>query len=213
MKKKLIVFFMAIAFTVGMASTAKASLILFDWDFYADGSVDVTYDDTSFNWGPDTGVFTQTITGAGLHDAAAVFDYDDAVGVWTTDTASTGGSLAAGQSWEVDNPDLGFIWGDAQFGSLTDSDWTGGFPDDVAMAMGWNFNLLAGQTATINYFLSSTAPVVGFNMGHLNNWAGDTIYLSSTLDITGGGVGRRRSYPGAFYIHLVRNWHGRFGRV
>ena len=39
MKKKILILLMIIAFTVGMASTAKADLILWDWDFYADGLV------------------------------------------------------------------------------------------------------------------------------------------------------------------------------
>jgi hypothetical protein len=61
-------------------------------------------------------------------------------------------------------------------------------PDDVSMALGWAFNLTAGQTATIIFSLSETAPVSGFYLWQTDPDSKVDIYFSSTLNKTGGNT-------------------------
>ncbi len=75
---------------------------------------------------------------------------------------------------------------DALNGTLSNSDWLTPDEADVAFATGWDFSLAAGETATIRYSLTDTAPG-GFYIDQLNGWDGDHKYLSSSMRIGGGG--------------------------
>ena len=62
-------------------------------------------------------------------------------------------------SWEIDEP--GFMFGDIPFnfedGTLDNTNGVPvGSPDDVAVAMGWDLSLNAGQTATLTLLVSDT---------------------------------------------------------
>ena len=54
------------------------------------------------------------------------------------------------------------------------------------MAMGWDFTLLAGETATIDFFLSEIAPG-GFYLEQNDPRSQASIYLSSSMRVAGGG--------------------------
>jgi len=67
-------------------------------------------------------------------------------------------------------------------------------PADVAVAMGWTFSILAGQSATVNFIVSESAPIAGGYLTHTDAYytepdlmtyemLSDTIYYWSTLDI------------------------------
>lgn len=62
-----------------------------------------------------------------------------------------------------------------------------GSADDVSMALGWNFSLAEGETATITLELADVAPSIScLYLSHTDpDSGGYTIYYSSTLDITG----------------------------
>ncbi len=51
------------------------------------------------------------------------------------------------------------------------------------MALGWNFNLTAGQTAEANFFLSTVAPTSGFYLIQTDLDSAASLYFYSTLDI------------------------------
>jgi hypothetical protein len=61
------------------------------------------------------------------------------------------------------------------------------FPDDVSMAMGWDFTLASDETATVDYLLSLIAPASGFYLTHTDPDSQASIYFSSSLSIRGGG--------------------------
>ena len=104
----------------------------------------------------------------------------------TSRTAS--GTAAAGQSWEIDEP--GYSFGDI-FSNLLGStlDNGNGVPagseDDVSMAMGWDFSLLDGETAVIQFLISNSAPVSGFYLTQTDPDSGASIYFSSSLNVGG----------------------------
>ena len=101
--------------------------------------------------------------------------------------------LRPGQSWEIDEP--GYVYGDIYDNLLSGIlDNTNGVPvgfeDDVSMAMAWDFILGVNQEAVIEFVLSSSstssAPS-GFYLAQTDPDSSETIYFSSTLEISQPG--------------------------
>ncbi len=210
---------------VGLSASVSsaASINLFDWNFYVDG---VTYrncgadadGDGVCDVAPDPrpttgtlnpsglGTLTWSSSAAGSHTFIAMFDYDidKDTNTFFNEYGATGGLPATGQSWEIDEPGyvFGTIYNNVMVGAL---DNTNGVPagseEDVSMAMGWNFELIAGQTAVITLSISDVLPS-GFYLTHADpGWyidplSGDviqagapyTFYFSSNLTIVDGNT-------------------------
>jgi hypothetical protein len=212
-----------------LVSAAQAEVIgLYDYGCHIDG---VSYNDTD-PFGhtagfpasvDDSGIngtltdqdsLTVTVTGASAHTVICVFDYDidEALNTFFNEAGETGGgALAAGQSWEIDEPD--FMFGDINAnvddGVLDNTNGVPGFPDsledDVAFAIGFDFTLAAGETAVVSFFLDVVNNAPGFflrhfdpdsiiandlNPGEPGYIAGpNQIYAWGDLDIQGGGGG------------------------
>jgi hypothetical protein len=151
---------------------------------------------TLFNLGSGLGTLTMTVTGAGPHYLGFFVDHEIDVNTngFSNETGILHGTVAGGQSWEIDEP--GYVNGDiyinighgaldngigiSVFGNTT-------FPDDVSMALGWNFNLAAGQTATASFLVSQSAPS-GFFLEQHDPDSDASIYFSSSLSKRGGGT-------------------------
>ena len=151
-----------------------------------DGVIDV---------GTGLGTFTLMVTGAGSHYAAAFLDHDIDFGN-NGSFNEFGGSLgapAAGQSWELGDPYNSTIYTDFSGSALSNSSLlTGGGingGDDVSMALGWSFLLAAGDTATIGWTVSETAPAGGFYLVQTDPDSQESIYFSSILRIDNGQGG------------------------
>jgi hypothetical protein len=81
-----------------------------------------------------------------------------------------------------------------------------GLEDDVGLAMGWDFDLFDGQTATIDFVFTDVLPTADF---YLNQYDPDSdffLYFYSTLDITGpaaiAGPATSVDEPGALLLIL-----------
>ncbi len=158
------------------------------------------------------GTRTFTFTAAGAYDVRSFFDLD--LSLMTTgffnEYGQTFNSVKAGQSWEIDEP--GYWIGDlhANFKGTAGFDNTIGTidvttgnrittaqqPDDVAVGMGWKFNLNPGKTATL-YFTASDAPASSlFYIGQFEAYgANDSVYFTSDLKIESGGIGGGNPIP------------------
>lgn len=177
---------------------------LFDYGFNIDGTVSMPslgdpvpaqVNLSGFDDIEGLGSITATITGAGAHSFDAFFDHeiDEAINTFSNETGSATGTAAAGQSWEIDEP--GWVDGDI-FLNFEDSLLDNGigtsifgntaFPDDVSMAMGWDFTLAAGETALIDLVLTDVLPTGGFFLTHTDPDSQYSVYLSSSLTIRGG---------------------------
>ena len=201
--KKSLVLLVAIAAANVMPVNA-AVINLFDWGANIDGSTACKFgapcdsatlhanvDASLFDFTTGLGTITYTITGAGAHHTSLFVDHeiiDEALGnTFFNEFGSTGG-LAAGQSWEIDDPFFGDIFTNFQNGSL---DGINGVPqgseNDVSMALSWDFNLGAGigagETATVNFLMAEVAPTSGFYLSLTDTDTNQTVYFSSTLDI------------------------------
>ena len=197
-KRKLIPSLASIVFCFSLSTSANAVILLDDYGFNLDGSVTYPFggdsipaaiDNSAFNDITGLGTIDVTITGNGIHYFAAIFDHDidEAVNTFFNESGSVSGNPAAGQSWEIDEPE--FLFGDiyTNFEASTLDNSNGvpaGAEDDVSMAMGWDFTLANGETALIMLMLGTIQPTSGFFLEHNDPDSDKSIYLSSTLGIS-----------------------------
>jgi hypothetical protein len=134
---------------------------------------------------------------AGDHFIGAFLDYeiDEEANTFFNEFGDVSGAPPAGFSWEIDEP--GYVFGDI-FANFSASDGTGSAldntnavpssaPEDVSIALGWNFSLTASQVATFAFTVSETAPQSAFYLVHTDPDSDASIYLSSTLNVREGG--------------------------
>lgn len=110
------------------------------------------------------------------------------------DSASVHGALPAGFSYEIDDPNTGNVYTDFAGNTLSNQNNVGtpsGPPNqccDVSFGLGVSgLNVPVGQTGTVTYTISAVAPVSGFYIQQTNATAGDSIYLSAVVNISGPG--------------------------
>ena len=139
--------------------------------------------------------------GAGNNQyALAYMDYDlnyAAAGSFT-DFGSVLGGVPAGITYELDDPNTSGIFADFAANNLLNANNVStplGVNDpngpccDVSWALGVNgINVPTGQTATVTFVISSTDPG-GFRLQQTNQSSGESIYLSESVKINGGGGG------------------------
>lgn len=129
-----------------------------------------------------------TLSGIGDFFVSLYLDWeiDEETNTFFNEVADSGGALGTGQSFEADEP---FLFGDIFFnfldGFLDDSvlDEPGG--EDIAMALGWDFSLAAGQTAIVTFLLSTDQPGSGFWLSQYDPISEYEFFFSSTLEIRG----------------------------
>lgn len=146
------------------------------------------------------GTIIVTVADEGAHSVGLYVDHeiDEEDNTFFNEYGDTSGATAAGQSWEIDDPEAGDIVGNffgysldntngAPQGGCTNGDFDdvdAGECHDVAMAMFWDFVLAAGETATISFLIGDTAPG-GFYLEQVDPESGSSIFFSSTLRIRG----------------------------
>ena len=193
-KSKLIPSLAAIAFCFGVSTTANAAIALFDYGFNLDGTltypidgdpIPAAIDISGFDDITGLGTIDVTITGAGLHYVGGFFDHeiDEPINSFFNEVGSATGAPAAGQSWAIDEPGAAFGDIDLNFiaGSLDNSVGVP-FPEDVSMAMGWDFVLALGEEALISFAITDVVPG-GFFLTHNDQNSAESIFMASSLDI------------------------------
>jgi len=195
--KKLLLPVVVVLLTCGVFSVpAFADVTLYDWAVNIDGSMwedsagdSMPGNTSAFDDITGLGIITVTVSGTGNHFVGLFVDHeiDELANGFSNETGATSGSPAAGQSWEIDEP--GWFNGDI-YGNLGAGDLDNGigtsiygnttFPDDVSMAMGWDFDV-ADVPAVITFNLSDTAPLSGFYLIQNDPDSSASIYFSSTL--------------------------------
>jgi hypothetical protein len=194
MKKFFIILFTLLFIGIAVSPASSAKIDLYDWAFYIDGT---TYENFAGDSMPtagtlvptsDLGTLTWTSNITGPHTFIAYFDYeiDEPTNTYFNEYGSVYGSPAPGQSWEIDEPGwvFGDIYANVLAGSLDNTNAVpSSAPDDVSMAMGWNFTLdPLYASATITLVLSDIIPASGFYLSHTDPESNDcTVYYSSAL--------------------------------
>jgi hypothetical protein len=180
-----------------------ATIDLYEYAFNIDGAVSDSFlsDMSGFGLMANLGTINISINGPGSHYVAAYFDYEITdYGVpgnpWNNEygAAVNENQMKPGQSWEIGTPEF------SDPPSTTDiyAHFSGIntlingnsvlSPNDVAMAMGWDFVLGVGETANISFCLDQLGTISSFYLSHTDADSPESILFSSTLDIRGGGV-------------------------
>ena len=199
-----------------LSQAASATPIeLYDYAINEDGTVtyapDYYPDPTALGLGADgLGMLTYIITGVGTHTFDAFFDFeiDEAYNTYFNEYGTANGTAAAGQTWELDDPWFGDIFFNTEDSLLDNTNSVSSDFNDVSFALGWDFVLGAGETATINLFLSDILNTSGFYLQQSDDeiWSEATggfttesVYFWSTLTIAGGG-GTPVPEPGTLWL-------------
>src|SRR3990172_2178938 len=191
---------------VGAAPAYAVDVVLFEWIFNIDGTISDSLlgdpvppgvSDAGFNYSTGLGTLTVSVSGAGSHVVGLFLDHEideTDPGGFTNEygEAVNVGSKPAGLSWEIDEPEyvFGDIYTNFTAGTLDDSNGVpSSSPDDVSMALLWNFLLAAGETATLTFTVTDVAPLSGFYLSQTDPDSPYAIYMTGGLGITGGPVG------------------------
>jgi hypothetical protein len=200
MRKLLLILVAVVAVGVLASSTQAAPFYqLKEWALNIDGTIYDSLDGDSFpgvvnaaGFNAATGLGTLTVTlEAGSHNILLFLDHDinEPTNSYFNETGTAVGAPSAGQYWEIDEP--GYVFGDIYDNFLNGTlDNTNAVPpsapDDVSMAIGWNFS--AADQTILTFLLSNAAPTSGLYLMQSDPGGGEAdpgnIYFSSTL---GGG--------------------------
>jgi len=177
---------------------ASAEIALFEFGLNLDGTV---YDSLSgpltlpgsvnaaaFDFATGLGTITITTTAVGPHNFAVFLDHeiDETDNTFFNEYGAQSGAVPSWLSWEIDEPGWNPPYGDIYANFLAGTpDNTNGVPssapNDVSMALGWDFTLGAGERGTVRFSVGTTAPTSGFYLAQTDPDSDKTIYLATNL--------------------------------
>ncbi len=159
------------------------------------GQLPTYIDDTAFDWSQGLGTISINYnTGiAGDYFVGSFFDHeiDQAINTYFNEYGAVYGSPSGNQSWEIDEPGwtIGNIYHNFENAALDNTNSiTSVMPDDVSMALGWNFFLEDYQYAQINFYLSDIIPNSLFYLEHRDPDSNESLYFYSDLNIGGAAT-------------------------
>jgi len=190
---------------LSQAALATTSSVLSDYGFNVDGtkywndfgggftpSLPSSVNTSSFDLSTGLGTVTATINGVGNHYFLALFNHDLGSD-YTSQSGLTSGTAATVpvQSWQIGDADNGngAIYTNFKANTLSDTIDNNPYDPansvigiDLAMAMGWNFTLLADQSAYLTFSVSDLDPP-SFQLIQTNPDPVESLYFSSDLRI------------------------------
>ncbi len=211
--KKINLVLPALALLALFSASAQAEAVLGDWCFNvngdsaahcngAGGSPGGSFDTTLSPTANSLGSAVVTLGAGNGQYALAYMDYDlnySAAGSFT-DFGTVLGSVPAGITYELDDPNSSPIFTDFSGNALTNANNVAtplplppqdpnGPCCDVSWALGvGGIDVPSGQTATVTFVVSATDPG-GFRLKQTNQFSGESIYISEIVKIGGGGGG------------------------
>ena len=183
--------FLHVAGTGTQLSAAGATVSGLDFQFAADLSADTTDLTLSYSFTNNTAAAISGVSFVSFLDA----EIDESINTFFNEFATVRGTLAAGQSFEIDEPGFAFgdIFANAAANALDDTNaLPPGSPDDVAMALGFSIGTIGvGQSAVVNLMISEDGDSLGtFAIDHEDNDP------AATTRITYSGAFQLNSPPG-----------------
>jgi hypothetical protein len=199
--KRIAIVVMALGLVAGPVVTTEAAQVgLFEAAFNVDGTVTTLpsmpagWNFAAFDTSTGLGTISALVTGAGVHQVGAFFDLeiDEAINTFFNEYGSDSGVSPAGLSWEIDEP--GYVFGDIydNFVAATldnSSGVTAAVPDDVSVALQWDFTLTPGQTAYLTFQVfvpvAGVPAPTGFYLVQVDPDSQVSVYFTTSLDIRG----------------------------
>lgn len=183
--------FLHVGGTSTRLSDAGATVSGLDFQFAAVLSADTTDLTLSYSFTNNTAAAISGVSFVSFLDA----EIDEPLNTFFNEFATVRGTLAAGQSFEIDEPGFAFgnLFANAAAGALDGVNaLPPGEPDDVAMALGFSIGTLGvGQTAIVNLMISEDGDSLGsFAIDHEDSDP------ASTTRITYSGALALSSPPG-----------------
>lgn len=137
--------------------------------------------------------------GPGTYNVFAIFNYDIPGGGGMDEFAKVFGSLAIGQVYSIDaqgasDSTPGQLYSQFAGGTLDNTNYipecAGGSCPDVAVSLGYaNVVVPDGQTATVTFVVSESAPSSGFYIQQSQSGSDSSIFISASVDYSGSGGG------------------------
>jgi hypothetical protein len=175
---------------------SHADISLAEYAFNIDGTISdsllgdpvpAAVDLSAFDATTGLGSISFSLTGAGAHYFSTFLDHeiDEVDNTFFNEVGLVTGTPAAGQTWEIDEPDFSFgdIFSNFNAGTLDNSIGTTD-PEDVSMALAWNFNLALDQIVHINLNVSESRPSSGFYLEQNDPDSEKSIFFSGLLSVT-----------------------------
>lgn len=188
MKKTLVVLLATLILTVGSTMAGAVTIELAEDVPYLTSFAGGNITSNSFNASTGLGSFTVRYTAGNNYSAGLFVDHEinqtDA-GLWFDEYGTVNGIQAASLMWEIDEP--GYVFGNiiSNFiaGSLDNTNGiTNAAPDDVAMALMWNFSVGANKYRNVTFTISDSVTPTGFHLVQFDsNDQGAHIYFSTSL--------------------------------
>ncbi len=152
-------------------------------------------DVSAFDSTTGLGTVSVQVAGAGSYFVGMYVDDEirQLANGFSNEYGATSGMPSSGQSWDIGKPGTSAPTDDSAWLNLLVAQPSktnfvpSTAPDDVSMVLGWDFSLLAGELATIDFLVGETAPTSGFYLIQTDPdpQLGDkSIYFSSTLNVT-----------------------------
>ena len=137
-----------------------------------------------FNMATGLGTIFATISTPGAHYVGLYLDQDidSTINTFFNEVGSFTGFLAPGQSGQIDDP-FGSIFGNIQAGTLDNTNWSSS-PGDVSMSLAWDFTVAGGDSLDV-LFVTSLAPIPGFNLILTDPDSGASVYFASEVRLSG----------------------------
>jgi hypothetical protein len=164
-------------------------------------------DDSAFDYLTGLGDIIVTVGGVGAHNVDLFLDHDidDSFNGYFNEDISFTGALNPGQTAEADEPGFGSLQdGDAgtqYFGDIFDNFLASTYdnlmffdsvdsqfltpPDDVAMGIGFDFTLAAGETAVVTFTTSLADPGGSFVFEQIDPDSNESVFFTASIDIQG----------------------------
>lgn len=188
-----------------LPSAFGVAIDLNDWAVNRDGVISENFAGDSlpgkgdFNLQTGLGERAFEFSSPGSHSLTAFFDHeiDAQNNFFTNEYGVVHGSPVSSQSWQIDEPGFvfGTIYDNLIDGSLNNTNTIPDrAPEDVSLAMGWDFALDAGEQAELVLNLTETKPAADFYIEHVDPETGpnfdqkESLYFSSDLSITGSAA-------------------------
>jgi hypothetical protein len=190
MKKSVLALCIVLVLGFGARPASADTLELWDWAanvnqslYYWGDTLPAEFNTAGFDFDTGLGTITATFTVPDSYALILWLDHD-VKGLnngYDNELGGQFGAPPAGLSWEVDEPgySVGDVFFNVEAGALDNALYGG--PDDISMALGWNFELASGFTAVVTFRVTELVPTSAFYLHQLDPPTQQNLFFTTSL--------------------------------